>query len=614
MFRNLIARLHLWIFIILVAHSSHVLADSKAESVMFKSCLKSYNGAYQSHKKHKAFSYARDDEGGKDRCGWNYGSDSAENAEESALKQCAKVAINAECKILDIDGKWVAKDDDFSAIVQPDNKPLNKEQQQKLMDTAKAVLMGNCLPFFKEHLKAKGYKVYSYAIDDNGDYACGRSYKNNSLKVAIKSAIKSCGDNKKKRAKKAPKNKCLTYAHGNKIVMKADDFGVIFSPKRDKKLSDSEYKKKLQQAEEILQKSCFFQFKYYLRSKQHNAFYLARDEKGNLNCGRSEDQFSLKIAKSDAEKKCKEAVKKSKLDASCKVYAENYDIVASNEDFGIKSSKEDFIQAIFKGNLAKIKKYIAKGEDPNTASPKDGITSIFIAAAKGDEAFFLELVKKGADIHAHAKDGSNLLVGAVFGENINIVRYLLDKDLDVNHKSSGGNTPLHIASRKLNSYLLGVLIRAGADYTIANDLGKTVESEEKKWKTDLSLMKKIDINAKDSEGWTALHLAAVKGDREGVKKLIKMKSDVNIRASHGNTPLYDTGDAKVAEILLAAGAKIDAVDDYGETALMAAAQYSDPKKAIALMSHGANKTLKNKKGKSAYDFAEDDEMRKIIGK
>ncbi len=614
MFKKLATHLYLWVFILLMTHSGHVLADSKAESVMFMSCLKSYNGAYQSHKKHKAFSYARDDEEGKDRCGWNYGSDSAEHAEESALKQCAQVAINAECKILDIDGKWVAKDDDFSAIAQPDNKPLKKEQQQALMDTAKGVVMGNCLPFFKEHLKAKGYKVYSYAIDDNGNYACGRSYKNNSLKVAIKRGIKSCGDNKKKRGKKAPKNKCMAYAHGNKIVMQPDDFGVTFSPKLAKKLSDAEYIAKLQQAEEILQKSCLFQFKYYLRSKQHNAFYIARDKKGKLNCGRSEDQFSLKIAKSVAEKKCKEAVKKSKLESSCKLYAENYDIVATNKDFGIKSGKEDFIQAIFKGNLAKIKKYIAKGEDPNTASPKDGITPIFIAAAKGDEAFFLELVEKGADIHAHAKDGSNLLVGAVFGENINIVRYLLNKGLDVNHKSRGGNTPLHIASRKLNSYLLGVLIRAGADYTIANDLGETVKSQEKKWKSDFSLMKNIDINAKDSEGWTALHLAAVKGDRDGVKKLIKMKSDVNTRASHGNTPLYDAADAKVVEILLGAGAKIDALDDYGETALMAAAQFSDPEKAKVLISHGANKTLKNKKGKSAYDLAEDDEMRKIIGK
>jgi len=73
-------------------------ATVNPENVLAASCLKDYQNAYQKLKIHKAFVYAREVKTGKDRCSWNYGSDTPENTKKSALKDCRKYQLNAECR------------------------------------------------------------------------------------------------------------------------------------------------------------------------------------------------------------------------------------------------------------------------------------------------------------------------------------------------------------------------------------------------------------------------------------------------------------------------------------------------------------------------------------
>ncbi len=65
-------------------------------------------------------------------------------------------------------------------------------------------------------------------------------------------------------------------------------------------------------------------------------------------------------------------------------------------------------------------------------------------------------------------DDSNLLIAAVFGESPDIMRYLLKNGFDINTKGRGGNRPILIAFKKLNTYLIKMLIREGADLTLKN--------------------------------------------------------------------------------------------------------------------------------------------------
>ena len=88
--------------------------------------------------------------------------------------------------------------------------------------------------------------------------------------------------------------------------------------------------------------------------------------------------------------------------------------------------------------------------------------------------------------------------------------------------------------------------------------------------------------------------------------------DVNARYGHDLTALMWTAGyteeagiddvTKVMNLLLDRGAHIDDRDDRGRTALMIAAELNHEAAVDLLLAHGADKTLRDKQGKSASDL------------
>ena len=81
-----------------------------------------------------------------------------------------------------------------------------------------------------------------------------------------------------------------------------------------------------------------------------------------------------------------------------------------------------------------------------------------------------------------------------------------------------------------------------------------------------------DLSAMDGEfgGTTALHIAALYGDKELAELLIANGADVNAKNRVGLTPLHraaENGHKEIAEQLIAKGADVNAKDDDGITAL-----------------------------------------------
>lgn len=80
-----------------------------------------------------------------------------------------------------------------------------------------------------------------------------------------------------------------------------------------------------------------------------------------------------------------------------------------------------------------------------------------------------------------------------------------------------------------------------------------------------------DVNAKDSVmQLTGLSWAVIKGNSEITEVLIRAGADVNARDGEGNVPLHAAsffGRAAVAELLVAAGAEVNARNNDGETPL-----------------------------------------------
>lgn len=104
------------------------------------------------------------------------------------------------------------------------------------------------------------------------------------------------------------------------------------------------------------------------------------------------------------------------------------------------------------------------------------------------------------------------------------------------------------------------------------------------------LTQKVDVNAAEEDGATALHWAVVRDDVEVVAALLRAGADANAANDYGVTPILlacTNRNAGVVGKLLDAGADANAATEMGETALMACARTGTADALEALLDHGA---------------------------
>ena len=107
--------------------------------------------------------------------------------------------------------------------------------------------------------------------------------------------------------------------------------------------------------------------------------------------------------------------------------------------------------------------------------------------------------------------------------------------------------------------------------------------------------KKVNVNATEGDGSTALLWAAHNGDADLVDRLLKAGADVKVKNDFGATAMSEAafaGNTAVIEKLLNAGADPDSPAADGQTALMVVARTSNVAAARALLDHGAHVNAK----------------------
>ncbi len=210
----------------------------------------------------------------------------------------------------------------------------------------------------------------------------------------------------------------------------------------------------------------------------------------------------------------------------------------------------------------------------------------------------------GSD-YSHERVGSqgldSDLLKAVKENNIDTVRSLLDKGVDVNAKDKGGRTALMLASRQS---VVRALLAAGADVNERDNSGVTalmLMAASGKTAMIQSLLSEI-VDAKGQNSWTALIWAAAAGKTDSVKALLAADANAEAKADNGVTALMAAathGHTDTVVALIAAEADVDARSEVGATPLMVAAFGGHTRTVEALLAAGADEKLKADNGETA---------------
>ena len=120
------------------------------------------------------------------------------------------------------------------------------------------------------------------------------------------------------------------------------------------------------------------------------------------------------------------------------------------------------------------------------------------------------------------------------------------------------------------------------------------------------LQSRVDVNAAQVDGTTALHWAAYHDDAEMVGLLVRAGANVNAVNRYGASALAEActnGNAAIVTLLLEFGADPNTRMKGGETALMLAARSGNAETVKALLSHGGALDRRERLGQTALMWA-----------
>lgn len=178
-----------------------------------------------------------------------------------------------------------------------------------------------------------------------------------------------------------------------------------------------------------------------------------------------------------------------------------------------------------------------------------------------------DLLDKGVDINAQDTQGRTAIMIATYANDVEMVKVLIAEGADVDIQDNMLNNPFLYAGAEGYMEILKLMIVAGADPTITNRYGGValIPASEHGYVEvvkELLTNTKTDVNHVNNLGWTALLEAIILNDgsekqQQTIRLLIEHGADVNLADKDGVTPLEharEKGYKEIEEILLEAGA------------------------------------------------------------
>ncbi len=127
------------------------------------------------------------------------------------------------------------------------------------------------------------------------------------------------------------------------------------------------------------------------------------------------------------------------------------------------------IVAAREGAAGAVKLLLARKAKPDYRN-KAGDTAVMVAALNGHLPAVQLLADAGAQL---ARPGWTALHYAAFGGHVEVCRYLLGRDADIDARSPNGTTPLMMAARQGHLEAARLLVWEVADVSLRNEAGLT---------------------------------------------------------------------------------------------------------------------------------------------
>ncbi|MEP2280862.1 ankyrin repeat domain-containing protein [Maribacter sp.] len=220
------------------------------------------------------------------------------------------------------------------------------------------------------------------------------------------------------------------------------------------------------------------------------------------------------------------------------------------------------------------------GLEPNIVETSGSTPLHRLASGSKDEAILNLFLDAGADVNQADEKGNTPFLNATSRNELKIVQLLANDVKDINVSNKSGETALMLAAHGNKAAVVGFLIEKGADINAKDAEGNTaayflVDSYNKRnakaFDAKLALLKAkgLEFNSVQGDGNTLYHVAAKKNNLQLVKKLADFDIDVNAKNDEGMTALHIAAmkaeNDKLLKFLIAKGADANSKTDFEET-------------------------------------------------